>query len=370
VVAAHFAASFVLLTVGGVFQARNEMAKYGAALFLDKATMAALLVLPLVTARAPLSLLAMYAVCSTGVAIWGLIVLRGTLWPPRWSRQAYRTLVAFSIPLIVSSWVGLLGTNWIDFVVIKWYRPLADVGLYALGVTLAGVVQQVAIVFSTLALPQLAVMIGNGEIDRVRTLVDRILPYWLLATSLLFSLVLLTADAIVPLVFGPAFEESARVLTLLMPAASALAIFSAFSPLLTARGATWVLTGIYLASGTVNVLFDIWLVPRYGIAGSALATIACYATSAAIVMQFARARLGAPVFRLAWLSLPVVLASVVLTVGRGPWAYAAAAASAAAAIAALMRAFRLFRGEDRIFFQSLRVVAPFVPGVPLAARRR
>jgi O-antigen/teichoic acid export membrane protein len=128
IVVAHFAASFVLLTVGGVFQARNEMAKYGAALFLDKATMAALLVLPFVTAQSPLTLLAMYAICSTAVAVWGLIALRGALWPPRWNLQAYRALVAFSIPLVVSSWVGLLGTNWIDFVVIKWYRPLSDVG--------------------------------------------------------------------------------------------------------------------------------------------------------------------------------------------------------------------------------------------------
>jgi O-antigen/teichoic acid export membrane protein len=232
------------------------------------------------------------------------------------------------------------------------------------------VVQQVAIVFSTLALPQLAVMVGNGEIQRVRTLVDRILPYWLLATSVLFSLVLLTASSIVPLVFGDAFAPSARVLTLLMPAASALAIFSAFSPLVTAFGATWVLTGIYLVSGSINVLIDLWLVPRYGIAGAAVATIACYASSAAIVMRFSSVRLDTPVFRLAWLTLPVVVVSVVLLALRGPWAYVAASASGLAAIAGLMRAFRLFRGEDRIFFESLRVAAPFLAGVPLAARRR
>src|SRR5438128_6280238 len=45
VVLAHFLATFVLTTIGAAFQARNEMSRYAGALFLDKAVMAALILL-------------------------------------------------------------------------------------------------------------------------------------------------------------------------------------------------------------------------------------------------------------------------------------------------------------------------------------
>jgi O-antigen/teichoic acid export membrane protein len=196
----HFLAALLLTTVGAMFQARNEMSRYGAMLFLDKAVMAIfLLLMPQSWIGEPARVVGLYAASSIGVAGWGVAVLgRRSFWPAVFDRLAYRRMTAFSLPLILSSWAGLFGTNWFDFVIIKWYRPVSDVGLYSLGTVLAGVVQQITIVFSTWLLPQFSMMVATGEHEQIRRLVDRVFPYWFLATSVMFATVVATASWVVP----------------------------------------------------------------------------------------------------------------------------------------------------------------------------
>jgi O-antigen/teichoic acid export membrane protein len=357
VVLAHLIATFLLLTVGGVFQARNEMRRYGTVLFLDKAVMALLLLVFMAAplTKNPLGILCLYAASSTAVAVWGLVRLgTGGLLPVTFNRAAYQLMFAFSFPLLLSSWVGLFGTNWFDILIIKKYRPLSEVGLYSLGTVLAGVVQQVTIIFSTLLLPQLSIMVANGELDKIREFVDRALPYWFMATAVLFTVVLLTADPLVPLVFGRAFAPSASVLAILMVAACALALFNAFSPLMSAFGATWALTGIALTSGVINVVLDLLLIPSYGIRGAACATVFAYAVSAALALGYVQKRLGRNVFRLALLAVPVLLVCGCFLALDPVRFYVCAVPAAGLSMWWLMHRFHLLRGDAALLLKGLR----------------
>src|SRR5205823_7253239 len=137
------------------------------------------------------------------VAIWaswtvGARVLRAAL--P--SRAVYRDMMLFSAPLLLSTWAGFFGTNWFDLVILKKYVPMSGIGVYSLATQLAGVVQQITIIFSTLILPHLSVIVAERQDARIKTFLERLLPYWLLATSILFSLTLVAARAVVPLIFG------------------------------------------------------------------------------------------------------------------------------------------------------------------------
>jgi O-antigen/teichoic acid export membrane protein len=148
----HFIAACALSLIGAVFQARDQMARYGVCLFLDKTVMLAfVMALPAAWVGNPLGALACYAASSLSVAIWGLSVVgASTLRLALPSRAAYRSMVRFSVPLLVSSWAGFFGTNWLDLVILKWYVPMASVGAYSLAFQLAAVVQQIAVIFSTL----------------------------------------------------------------------------------------------------------------------------------------------------------------------------------------------------------------------------
>lgn len=360
IVLVHCVATLLLTMTGLAFQARSEMQRYGVVLFLDKAVLLALLVLlPQSWTDSPLLVLCLYAASSSAVAAGGLLALGArSLRPVTFNRTAVRAMFAFSAPLIFSSWVGLFGTNWFDLLIIKRYQPDAAVGVYSLGTLLAGVVQQVTIVFSTMLLPQLSVMVAKAELDGIRTFVARLLPYWFLATSLLFSAVLLVAGWIVPLVFGASFEAAVPVLAIMMIAGCALALFNAFSPLVTAVGSNWVLTGVCLASGGVNVLLDFALIPPFGVVGAAAATVLAYSTSAVLVLWYAQRRLEMPLFGLGLLALPVVVVCAGFLALDGLRFYLFAIPAGVATSYWLVRRFRLFRQEDAVFLKHVRVLAP------------
>ena len=368
----NFVAGCALSIIGAVFQARDQMARYGACLFLDKAVMLLFVVaLPVMWTGNPSAVLACYAASSLSVAIWGVSVVGARRLRPAFPPgAAYRHMVLFSAPLLLISWAGLFGTNWFDLVILKWYVPMAEVGTYSLATQLAGVVQQVAVIFSTLLVPQLSVMVAEGQDARVRTFVERVLPYWVLGTSVLFSLVLLGARAGVPLVFGQAYTGAVPVLALLMVASCAFALFSACSPLVSAYGSTWVLSGIGLVSVAVNVALDLLLIPRFGINGAALATILAYSASAVLVLIFVQKKTGGRVLRLGWLATPVVVACACFMLLDGFWSYSAAVGMGAINVFALVIAFRLFHGDDAAFLKGLHLRLPFAFGAGAPAGRR
>jgi O-antigen/teichoic acid export membrane protein len=367
----HFVAVGVLSIVGAVLQATDQMARYGVCLLLDKVViLLCLLALPAAWIAAPLSVLACYAASSLAVATWGVWVVGvRALRPVFPSRSAYRQMVGFSAPLLLSSWAGIFGTHWFDLIILKWYVPMAGIGVYSLATQLAGVVQQITVVFSTLLLPRLSVMVAEGQDARIRTFVERMLPYWILATSVLFSLGILAARVGVPLVFGQSFGDAAPVMALLMVATSALALFNSCAPVVAAYGSTWILTGIVFTSAISNVLLDLILIPRFGVEGSALATILAYGISAVLVLVFVQKAVGGRVLRLVWLGAPVLVACACYLLLDSAWVYPTAIGAVSLTVIFLVGGFRLFQEEDAEFLKELRLPLPFGLGVVSAAGR-
>jgi O-antigen/teichoic acid export membrane protein len=357
----HFVAACAITIVGAVLQASDQMARYGVCLFLDKAMMLCCVVIfPAAWIGNPVRVVGCYAASSLAVATWGISAVGfRKLRPMLPSRAAYRTMALFSAPLLLSSWAGLFGTNWFDLIILKRYVPMSGIGVYSLATQLSGVVQQITVIFSTLLLPHLSVMVAEGQDARIRTFVERLLPYWLLGTSVLFVVIVLAARVGLVLVFGRAFAAAAPVLATLMAATSALALFNACAPLVTAYGSTWTLTAIILLSAASNVVLDLILIPPFGVVGSALATVLAYATSAILVLVFVQRRVGGRVLRLSWLGAPVIVATISFAVFDGVWFYAGAPIAVAASVLALVWSFGLFGDDDVVFLKELRVPMPF-----------
>ena len=356
----HFAAASALSVIGAVFQASEQMPRYGLCLFLDKAVMlAGLVALPAAWTSNPVVVLACYTASSMSVAFWAVSTVGLRTLRPAFARSASRQMLLFSAPVLLSSWAGVFGASWLDLVILKWYVPVSDIGVYSLATQLAGVVQQITIIFSTLVLPQLSVMVAERQDARIRMLLERLLPYWLLGTSILFCLVLLGARAVVPLVFGQPFGGAAPVLALLMVATSLLALFNSLAPLVAAYGSMWVLSAITLVSAATNVVLNLVLIPPFGILGSALATVLAYGASAGLVLMFVHRKLGGRVLRLGWLNAPVFVTCICFMVIDGAWFYAAAPVAAAITIIALVALFRLFHPDDAVFLKDLSLPTPF-----------
>lgn len=351
----HFTAACALALVAGVFQAREQMHSYGVVLFLEKLLMLwGLVVLPTAFMGDPTSVVFGYTVSATVVALAAFVwVGPRALLPPAWDAAGFRAFAMFSLPLSLSSWIGFFGTNWLDYLVIKFYVPLSALGNYSLGAQLAGVIQQVTIIFSTLLLPRLSVLVSSGDEDAIRAFAGRFVPYWLLLMSTLFSLVAVLAPHTVPLVFGEEFAEAAVVLGMLMLAAVLLAVFNVFLPLLSAYGQSWSLAGITLASAGLNVIADLALIPPFGVRGAAAATVLAYGLSATVILMVISRRLGRSVVGLSLFMTPAACTVLALLMDA-VWATIVGVVGTAVMTGWLVARFGLFSAADVAFAKEAR----------------
>lgn len=343
----YFLLSSLVVTLGAVFQACQRMDRYAVALFLDKAVaFVAVLLLPAPYAEDAVPVIACYAASSLAVCVWSVAGLGSRiLLPVRAGREAIASLWGFSVPLIVSTWVGLVSTQWIQYAIIKEYLPLPEIGLYSLASQVAGMVQQVTIISSTLLLPHFSMLVANQQNDEIRTLIEKLVPYGFMGFALLLSAGVLLAGAGIPLIFGPAFAGAVPPLSILLVATMALALFNTFMPLVSAYGDTWSLSRITLVSALVNLAGALLLIPRFGINGAAVATLLGHGTAAAMMLARVQSRLGLPVLRLAIMGLPVVLMVACAGALEGGPFYLAGVATMVLSSLALGRAFKLFGQE-------------------------
>lgn len=327
----YFFLSSLLLSFGGVFQACRQMDRYAVTLFLDKAgALVGVLLLPASYAQDPVAVVGCYAASSLLVSAWAIAKLGRLLAPAHASRAAIGSMWTFSIPLIVSTWVGLIGTQWINYAIIKYYLSFSDLGLYSLASQVAGVAQQVTIISSSLLLPHFAVLVSRRQQEEIRRQVERVVPYGLLGFALLLSVGVLAAKVGLPLVFGPSFTGAVQPLILLLVASMGLALFNTFMPLISAYGGTWLLAGITLGSALVNLGAALVLVPRYGITGVAVATVLGYWTAAGLMLVAIGGLLGTALLRYVWLGAPVVAVAACVLALDGVYGYLAGLAAAGA----------------------------------------
>jgi O-antigen/teichoic acid export membrane protein len=283
------------------------MERYAITLFADKAiSLVGVLLLPVPYDQDPVSVIGCYALSSLVVSLWAIASLSRTfLLSVRFPLEVIADIWRFSIPVILSTWSGLIGTQWVQYAIIKEYLPFSEIGLYSLASQVSGAIQQIAIIVSSLLLPHFSVMVAKDQGAEVRTMIEKVVPYGCLGFSIFLSMCALASGVVIPHIFGKPFSESVLPLILLLVATMGLALYSMFMSLMYAHGFGWVVTIITIASAAVSFAAALGLIPRYGINGAALATVLGYITAAGMMLAVTQWRLGLPTLRLGFLGLPI-----------------------------------------------------------------
>ena len=301
-VAVQLIGSALAQTFAGTLQAAGRMALYGASLLAERVvTLAAILAL---AALAPFdAVLAIWAGAAgagvSALASLGVAWRAGLLRDLRLDREVLGGYWRFSLPQLGGGWAGIFGSQWIDYVIIRAFLTLDDLGVYALAFQIAGAVQQLAVVLATVLLPRVSAMAARGEHVAVRAFLGRVVPGWLAAYGALCAIGIVAAGPLVPALFGARFAGAVAPLSILLVAAAVAAIFHTLHPVLAAYAIVWPVTAGVVAGVAANVILDLVLIPTLGVTGSALATLGANAVSALAVMAVAQARLGAATARYA-----------------------------------------------------------------------
>ncbi|MFM1801710.1 MAG: hypothetical protein RJA81_1062, partial [Planctomycetota bacterium] len=181
---------------------------------------------------------------------------------------------------IPTSMVGLMSTNALDYLFLRKYSGLAELGVYALGVQISGLVQQVPLIAGELTTPRFVKYRLNQDDSAFNHFIQKQLRFifWIWSFCCL-------AGAVGVAFAGPRIiPDKYQVLCqLVWPLAAVTSIvpvwYIVWTPLLTAFERVRVVMWSSVATGIMNILMNFLLIPRFGLIGCAWATVISYATT-------------------------------------------------------------------------------------------
>lgn len=231
-----------------------------------------------------------------------------------------RGLLSRSWPMVAHALLGLAIFN-SDFIFLRILRDSAALGYYAAAYTLISFFLNLGTAYTMSLIPALTRL--RAEPAGARALYDGSMAQ-VLAGALPVSIGgILVAGPLMALIFGPAYSQAVeplQILLLLLPVAVIRNVSQA--GLLAHGRQDQMLHTVAWAAGT-NVILNLLLIPRWGLAGAAWATVATELVRTILAVGFAR-RLALPMTHPArfWRigTAAVAMATAVVLVGEAPLA--------------------------------------------------
>jgi O-antigen/teichoic acid export membrane protein len=222
---------------------------------------------------------ALSVITSVNVVIVAVLARRmiGPPGPVHWGRLR---LLRMAVPLGVASVVASLYFT-IDQVLLGWLVRPRELGEYAAAVRLLSTLVVVPGFVMAAGIPALA-RTGSDRTALSRT--TGMLAHWLAVTVVPAAVALIVfADPVIHLLYGPGYAQAADLLRVLMVAALCCFIAIVLGNVLLVLSIVRVMIVFNLVSLVVNVAGNLLLVPRYGVAASAWLTV----VSELIVISYA-----------------------------------------------------------------------------------
>jgi O-antigen/teichoic acid export membrane protein len=213
----------------------------------------------------------------------------------RWHPQLFRASIKFGLQSHAGTIFYLLGWR-LDFLLCNIYLDTRAVGYYSVAVLLGEALWFIPQTLAVVLLPE----VSRHEHDRAVQLTSQVCRLTLISTVLGAMLLIVIAPLLVRKVFGENFLPALLPLWLLLPGMIFESCSRILSSFMVGRGRPLIST--YSASLVFfsNLLINLWLIPRHGISGAAVASSISYALGAAYLLWSYRRLAGAPYTQVLW----------------------------------------------------------------------
>ncbi|MSO58508.1 MAG: hypothetical protein EXQ77_05650 [Thermoleophilia bacterium] len=191
-------------------------------------------------------------------------------------RGLLREMNRFGMPLVPTA-LFLWATNFSDRLFLVKFADVAEAGLYSVGVRIASAMVLLLTAFRT-AWPAFAYSIRDE--DEARRTYAYVLTYLTVVSAWVALALTVLSPWLVDVLAADAFSSSSRVVG---PLAFSTVAYATYIVVAIGVGRarrtqfTWAVTGLGAA---VNLVLNVALIPRHGMMGAAVATVAAYATMA------------------------------------------------------------------------------------------
>ncbi len=200
-----------------------------------------------------------------------------------------RGLLGYGVRTYWGSLLNMLNTRF-DFFLIGLFLSPADLGLFSVAIYVAELLWKLPESICIVLQPRVT-QLSEEEASQFTPRILRLL----LPPLLLIALVIAVFSApIVRILFGAPFSSSGPALLILLPGFLANAVCKVLSSDMLARGHPLKYSATSALAFAAMLLFDIWLIPRLGIRGAALASTIAYFLAAVAMIVFYLQATGIP----------------------------------------------------------------------------
>lgn len=183
-------------------------------------------------------------------------------------------MARYAVPMFILI-AGFVIATELDTLMIGWFKDDAEVGRYAAAKQIAAKLPHIGAMF---AMGVLQVYAAKGPEDRryLQRLTRRLTALTAAIYALIGAGILLFAKPLLPWLFGAEFAGSAAPLQLMIPFIFIYGVSRILSGILDYRGRAWKRALYLFIATTLNFLLNLWLIPRHGAEGAAIATSIAY----------------------------------------------------------------------------------------------
>lgn len=217
---------------------------------------------------------------------WGILRRRGIRLGIAFDRVGWRRLAAETVPLAALQVLGIVNYR-LDIVVLGALRGAEAAGIYGIAYRFVDAALPLAAFFAAALFPLLARDTAGSAIRAQRALTTVVL-----AVPFVVAPLVLLAPVLVQIVGGGDYAPAAlplRILALSLPfSAVAMLLVS----LVVARRRERAVLPLVVLSILLNLTLNLALVPAFGVAGSATATLVSEAVGCALLFRLVRRTLG------------------------------------------------------------------------------
>lgn len=165
----------------------------------------------------------------------------------------------------------------LDFFLVSSFLGPAALAVYSVAVMVGESLWQLSNSMAVVLFPRVAALAGNeDERRRILGTASRVALGMTLSVALVVGL---TAHLWVPRFFGVAYTEAASVIRLLLPGVVLFTVQVVLSSGIAGAGFPEWNSYVAAVSLVLSVALDVWMIPRYGIPGAAIASSLTYGTS-------------------------------------------------------------------------------------------
>lgn len=193
-----------------------------------------------------------------------------------------KIIIAFAIPLLIQSILGTI-IVWTDSFMIGYYLTPVDLALYNGARPLAMLLQQILIAVNFMYFPLASQLFGQRrmkEIGRTYAVVTK----WLTSATLpAFLVMFLFPKTVLWVLYGSKYVDSYTVLRILALGSFIHILFGPNGMTLIIFGETGFVTLVNTIVAMTNFVLNLFLIPRFGIDGAAVASALVYIMSNNVV---------------------------------------------------------------------------------------